>query len=126
MDEHASVLTAEPATSFIARHRYFVLIFLTIFVSLGLVVMSMWIYYTSGDSQLDLSRPGYKSVQSQAVDKSQYQNYPTTGSVTNNSINDFKKQYSEQANNAKAVDAFNGDPLNPTVLGMTSTPNSTN
>lgn len=125
MDEHASVLTNEEATGFVARHRYFILIFLTIFVSLGLVVMSMWIYYSSGDAQLDLSRPGYKSVQ-KAVDTKQYQTYPTTGSVTNSSISDFKKQYSKQADSAKAVDAFNGDPLNPTVLGMTSTPNSAN
>lgn len=128
MDEHqhVSVLTSEEATGFIARHRYFVLIFLTIIVSLGLVVMSMWMYYTSGDSQLDLSRPGYKSVQSQAVDTSDYQTYPVTGSVTNNSINDFKGQYNKQASSAKAVDAFNGDPLNPTVLGMTSASDSAN
>jgi hypothetical protein len=122
MDEHLSAaLMDDESTSFVARHRYFILIIFTIIMALILVVISMWMYYASGDAQLDLSRPGYTSVRSQAVDTSgKYQNYPTTGSVTDSSINDFKKQFKEQATNAKAVDAFNGDPLNPSVLGMTS------
>ncbi len=109
----------EEALSIWARHRYFVLIFSTIFVSLVLVSISMWMYYSSGAVQLDLSRPGYSSVASQVKDDEvNFTVYPSTGPVNTTTINQFQQTYDSQASNAKAVDAFGGDPLSPSALGM--------
>ena len=43
------------------------------------------------------------------------------GSVNKETIEEFMKLYDTQAAKAKAVDAFNGDPLNPEVLEFGTT-----
>ncbi len=102
-----------------ARHRYFVLIFSTIFVALVLVGISMWMYYASGAVQLDLSRPGYSSVAKQVTDdENTFTVYSSTGPVNSQSINQFQQLYSQQAKNAEGVDAFGGDPLSNGALGL--------
>lgn len=114
-----SVEQPEEELSFWARHRYFVLIFSTIFVSLVLVGVSMWMYYSSGAVQLDLSRPGYSSVANQVKDdEGKFTVYPSTGPVNKDTISQFQQTYDGQATNAKGVDAFGGDPLSPSALGL--------
>jgi hypothetical protein len=109
----------EEEMSFWARHRYFVLIFSTIFVALALVGLSMWMYYSSGAVQLDLSRPGYSAVAQQVTDdENKFTVYPSTGPINTDSLNQFQQTYDDQAANAKAVDAFGGDPLSAAALGM--------
>jgi len=102
---------------FYGDHRFLALIIMSIFIAIILIVISMAVYYTSGAAQLDLSRPGYKEVRSKAVtnDKS-FTNYSSTGVVNLISIGEFKTLYKQQADKAKAVDAFGNDPLNPTTL----------
>jgi hypothetical protein len=79
----------------------------------------MNIYYSSGAAQLDLSRPGYKGVRSQAVNSdSDFQNYSNTGPINQSAISEFKLLYGQQAEKTKAVDAFGGDPLNLDALGI--------
>lgn len=107
MDDH--LITEE--RSFWDRHRFLLLVFISIVISAGLVFVSMTMYLRSGASQLDLSRPGYKSVQSQVERGDDLQNYATTGPVDQESIDEFKKLLKEQADKANAVDAFSGDPL---------------
>lgn len=109
----------EEELSIWARHRYFVLIFSTIFVALVLVGISMWMYYSSGAVQLDLSRPGYSSVAGQVTDdENKFTVYPSTGGLNADSIDQFQKLYDTQAKNAEAVDAFGGDPLSSSALGL--------
>jgi len=101
---------------FWAEHRFFILVFATIVISLVLVVISLVIYNVSGAAQLDLSRPGYQSVSNQVEREDSSDQFSPSGSVTNESINEFIKLYDDQARKTKSVDAFNGDPLNPELL----------
>ncbi len=93
----------------------------TVIIAILLTVVSMIFYTMSGAAQLDLSRPGYQSVSGQVDTESQIDTYSASGAVNKESIQEFIKLYEKQAEKAKAVDAFNGDPLNPEVL-IPSTP----
>ncbi len=107
--------------SFWAQHRFLLLIALSVTIAFVLVSISMTLYATSGASQLDLSRPDYSTVTSQAVDKDTViVNYPTSGKLDEASLSEFKKLYGTQASKAKAVDAFGGDPLDPDVLEISA------
>lgn len=90
-----------------------------VLVSIGLVALSLYIYSASGAEQLDLSRPGYKAVQSKVVDTGDLESFPSTGAMSTDVIDQFKKLYDEQEKRARATDAFSGDPLNPDNLGLT-------
>lgn len=123
----AEVAISAESMSFLSRHRYFLLIFLTIIMALILTVVSMIIYYRSGALQLDLSRPGYSSVAPKVSnDENSFSDFSATGGIDAATIKQFQSLYSTQATNAKEVDAFNGDPLSPSALGLTSADASPN
>lgn len=110
------ILKPDDDMTFWDRHRLSLLLILTVIVALILTAVSMFAYNASGTAQLDLSRPGYLSV-SDKVDKTdKITEYSAFGSVNKDTIDEFTKLYDEQAAKAKAIDAFNGDPLNPEVL----------
>jgi hypothetical protein len=103
--------------SFWDKHRFLLLIAITIGISLLLVGISMALYTSSGTAQLDLSRPGYRGVSSQAaVPDKDFDTYATFGPIDKTSISEFNTLYNKQATKAKAVDAFSGDPLDPDAL----------
>ena len=121
---------AEPITlkpdddmTFWDKHRLSLLLILTVIIALAMTIISMFAYNASGTAQLDLSRPGYQSVSNKVDKTDKITEYSSFGSVNKDSINEFIKLYDEQAAKTKAVDAFNGDPLNPEILefGTTST-----
>jgi len=115
MDELTHV--HEHQESVLARYRFMVLIVGTVFISLVLVAISLYVYQTSGAAQLDLSRPGYRSVSSQTVNNdSGFTDYPETGPITQSSINQFNQLYGQQAQSIVGVDSFGGDPLNANTL----------
>jgi hypothetical protein len=107
--------------TFWAKHRFMLLIFCTIVLALILTVISVSVYNLSGAAQLDLSRPGYQSVSDQVETNNSIQEYSPFGAVNKTTVDEFTKIYDEQAAKAKAVDAFNGDPLNPEVLEFGTT-----
>jgi hypothetical protein len=102
--------------SFWERHRFLALIGATIIISFILVVISMTIYNVSGSAQLDLSRPGYISVSDQVERDDTIDSYSAFGPVNDETVKEFTDLYDAQAIKAKAIEAFNGDPLNPEVL----------
>lgn len=117
MDDHIPpVLTVEPNLSFWDKHRFSLLLLLALIVAIVLTVVSMVLYNVSGAAQLDLSRPGYQSISNQVDTESKIETYSSSGSVNKETIQEFMSLYDKQAEKAKAVDAFNGDPLNPEVL----------
>ncbi len=126
MDENINNEATEavqPALSFWDQHRYLLLIAVSVAIALFLVTISMELYNSSGAAQLDLSRPGYSTVTSQAVkNDSEFANYPDTGTLDKSSIDQFRSLYDAQAAKAKAVDAFSGDPLNPATLEINAPP----
>lgn len=107
--------------SFWDRHRLSLLLIITVVIAIVMTSVSIVIYNSSGAAQLDLSRPGYRSVSDKVDDTNTIDTYSPTGPVNKTSIEEFMKLYDAQASKAKAVDAFNGDPLNPEVLEFGST-----
>lgn len=114
---------AEPTTlqpdetmSFWDKHRFSLLLILTVLIALALTAVSMFAYNASGTAQLDLSRPGVKSVSNKVDKTDKVTEYSAFGAVNKDTIDEFTKLYDNQAANAKGVDAFNGDPLNPDIL----------
>lgn len=116
---------AEARRPFWDEHRFMLLIIGTIIISIVLVAVSIVIYNVSGSAQLDLSRPGYQSVSDKVDRTDPVTDYSAFGSVDKGSVKDFTTIYDKQATKAKAVDAFNGDPLNPEVLEFSDPATST-
>lgn len=118
-DKPTSLIPVRPeddAPSFWDRHRISLLLILTVGIAVVMTTVSVIIYNSSGAAQLDLSRPGYRSVSNKVEKTDVIDTYSSSGPITKDSIGDFLKLYDAQAQKAKAVDAFNGDPLNPEVL----------
>lgn len=102
---------------FYGDRRFLILIILSIIASVALIMTSMMLYRHSGAAQLDLSRPGYKDIRDKITTKDDsFLDFSTTGAVNSATINEFRLLYSQQAEKAKSVDAFGGDPLDPAVL----------
>lgn len=122
MDEptrpHSSPLSHFTADtlSFWDRHRLSLLLIITVLIAIVMTVVSVIMYNSSGAAQLDLSRPGYRSISSKVDGNDNIDSYSSIGAVNKKTIQEFMKMYDTQASKAKAVDAFNGDPLNPEVL----------
>jgi len=120
MDEPQAITTVDKF-SFRSKHRFLLLIVLSILIASVLVLVSMEIYNSSGAAQLDLSRPGYKSVRAQVVTSdNDFKNYSNIGPINQNTISEFKSLFAQQAKKAKTVDAFGGDPLSPYALGISA------
>lgn len=115
--ENAPIIQPEQDTpSFLSKHRLFLLVSVATAIAILVVVIGLTIYNVSGTAQLDLSRPGYESVSNQVDTETKIDEYSATGSLTKQTVNEFIDLYKAQAEKATAVDAFNGDPLNPDTL----------
>lgn len=107
----------EEELSYFAKHKYLVLIALTIVISLILVGFSLFMYQISGTAQLDLSRPGYQSPEAQSqTEETRFEDYSASGDINLTTIEEFRTLYNKQAESATALDAFSGDPLSPEAL----------
>jgi len=111
-------LPNEEELAFWGRHRLGLLLIATVLITIVLTTVSITIYDNSGAAQLDLSRPGYRSVSSQIQTDDEIDTYSSSGPVNKDTVQEFMTIYDKQAAKAKAVDAFNGDPLNPEVLEL--------
>lgn len=117
MSDHVELATDD--LTYWGRHRFLLLIAIAISIAFALVGISLALYASSGAAQLDLSRPDYSSVSRQAVtNDNDFENFSAFGQIDNETLDDFRKLYVKQATKSKAVDAFNGDPLNPDVLEL--------
>lgn len=110
--------SGELENTFWSNHKLALLIISTVLISIVLTVVSVTIYNISGAAQLDLSRPGYKSVADKVDKEESVEEYSTSGPVNEDSIKEFIKLYDKQSASAKSVEAFNGDPLNPELLQL--------
>ncbi len=103
------------------RTRLMLLIGGSVVLSLLLVAASIALYFSSGTAQLDLSRPGYKSVRDQNKPDNQFKGFSSSGSITNDVLAEFEKMYRDRAKNAVSIDAFNPDVLSESALGLDDT-----
>lgn len=119
MDEPKIAEIVIDKISISSKRRFVFMISCSIVLSLILVFVSMVIYSSSGAAQLDLSRPGYMEVRSQAVTgSSDLKYYSDTGVVDQSTIDEFKALFDTQAKKINAVDAFGSDPLSDSALGV--------
>lgn len=120
--EELKIVSVIDDNKFVGRHRLLIFIIVSIILSMVLVAVSMGMYNSSGAAQLDLSRPGYKSVRSQAIaSDGGLQTYSAVGTISQSSITEFKSLFTKQVDKVKTVDAFGGDPLSPDSLGIGTT-----
>ena len=90
----------------------------SIAVATILVIISMALYVSGGAAQLDLSRPGYQSVQSKVDPSDKIKSFPASGSVNGATIDQFEKLYDEQVQQVTATDAFDASVLDEQALGI--------
>ena len=122
--EHENHQTTINELSFREKHSFSLFIMISIVISSAIVVVSMFMYSGSGAAQLDLSRPGYISVRSQATtDDGDLKSFNPIGDMNQNVLNDFKSSYEKQSQKVKSVNAFGGDPLSPDELGLNTSSN---
>lgn len=94
-----------------------------IMIALFLVGVALALYASSGAAQLDLSRPGYVSVRDQAKNKEDFDGFPATGSITKETLDQFRKLYEKQAEKATSLDSFGGNALSDQALSLDSPAN---
>lgn len=108
----------QSAISRFGQHRLILMVAGAIAISLFLTGVSMALYAASGAAQLDLSRPGYKSVQSKANSFERFDGFSGTGPIDTKTLNEFKNLYDKQAKEASGLDAFGGEVLSDGVLRL--------
>lgn len=100
------------------RHKFLVLVGMTILVSLFLVGVALSLYASSGAEQLDLSRPGYQSVRDKVGQADDFNGFDGTGPIDKESLAQFRALYEAQAEQAKAVDSFGGHVMSDKALSI--------
>ena len=100
------------------QHKFMLLVGVTILIALFLVGISLALYNTSGTAQLDLSRPGFQSVREQASKSDEFNSFPSTGSLDQAALKQFRTLYDKQVKQVTAVDEFGGDVMNDATLSI--------
>ena len=98
------------------RHRFLVLIAGVIMISFVMVIIGMYIYNTSGAAQVDLSRPGYQSVQKEASRDTTDDSFASTGKLDKDAFDSFDKMYANHARQVVGVDSFDPGAIDPSTL----------
>lgn len=98
------------------RHRFLVLIAGVIMLSFVMVVVGMYLYNTSGAAQVDLSRPGYQSVQKEASRDTTDDSFASTGKLDKDAFDSFDSMYAEHARQVVGVDSFDPKAIDPNTL----------
>lgn len=104
------------------RHRFFALIVGVIIVSFLLVLVALSLYNSSGAAQVDLSRPGYQSIQKEASRGSIDDSFPSSGPLNAKAFDDFDKLYSGHSKRVVGVDSFDPQALDVTNLQLLASP----
>jgi hypothetical protein len=99
------------------RQQLILFIFGSIVIALMLVALSLAMYASSGAAQLDLSRPGYKSVQNEVDQSDSFQSFPADGPVSKNALDQFQKLYDKQTKLVQG-EAYNSSALDDSLLGI--------
>lgn len=98
-------------------------IFLAILAALAMTSVSMALYFASGTSKLDLSRPGYESARKQIhSNDGKDQNFSSSGEINSEVIKDFLSKYDHEAKNSQQYGTYGENLLDDAALGITSEP----
>ncbi|MNH58485.1 hypothetical protein D3C73_102850 [compost metagenome] len=104
-----------------SQHRFLIMIASAVAISLFLVGIGLALYSSSGAAQLDLSRPGYATVRSEATKSAdKYEGFSATGPIDQETLAQFRKLFDEQSSSATNVNAFSNDVLSDSALKIDS------
>ena len=113
----------EQATTAWSQHRFLIMIGSAVVISLFLVGVGLALYSSSGAAQLDLSRPGYATVRSEATKAAdKYEGFSANGPIDQEALKQFRKLFDEQSSSATKFDAFANDVLSESALKIDSPP----
>ena len=113
-------LDFEQPLNIIQQNRFMVMICGVIAIAGIMVWVAMDMYNTSGAAQVDLSRPGFQEVRKQAARDTAPETYNAEGSVTKQSLDEFKKMY-QQRRSKIADGTFDPNVLSDESLQLFST-----
>ena len=88
------------------RHRYLLLIAGVITISLFLVALALYLYNVSGAAQVDLSRPGYQSIQKEVGRETVDAAFPSSGPLDAAAFDEFNKDYDKHADRVTDTNSF--------------------
>lgn len=100
------------------KHRFLVMIGVSIVIALMLVAVSMKLYESSGAAQLDLSRPGYEHVNEKVTPSEVFKGFSAVGEMNKTVVDEFQTMYDKRAAQATNVDSFGGDVMSDATLGI--------
>ena len=103
------------------RRELVVFIFGSLCVAITLVLISMALYVSSGAAQLDLSRPGYRSVQNKVEQSDTFESFSASGPVDRRTLDQFQSLYKKQVKSVTGQDAFTSTALDDQALGIDDT-----
>ncbi len=104
-----------------SQHRFLIMIGSAVAISLFLVGVGLALYSSSGAAQLDLSRPGYATVRSEATKTAdKYEGFSATGPIDQEALKQFRQLFDEQSKSATSFDAFANDVLSESALKIDS------
>ena len=114
-----AVKSTEHVRQFVEQHRFGVFIGGVISLAIVLVVISMWLYYSSDAFRLDLSRPEYMELRSEITKGSETKDaFEAQGAIDDEVLDDFLRRYKVEASKALDAKAFSNDVLSDEQLGI--------
>lgn len=107
-------IEATPMSRF-QRHKFLLMVGATIVTSLLLVTIALIMYASNGTEQLDLSRPGFKSIGPKAAVKKDFNTFPSSGPIDTDAVKKFESLYDTSARKVTSAQAFQADPIGATI-----------
>lgn len=100
------------------QHRFLVMIAGVITIACFLVSVALGLYNSSGASQVDLSRPEYAAIRSQATQDTNDKSFDATGTLDAAAFKEFQDMYNARAAKVVGVDSFDAAALSEDSLQL--------
>lgn len=108
----------EPILTRWQQHRFLVMIAGAITAACFLVSVALGLYNSSGAAQVDLSRPGYEAIRTQASQDQSSKSFDATGTLDKATFKSFQDLYDARAAKVVDVDSFDAAALSEDSLQL--------
>lgn len=117
--EEEQVVTPASSNPKAINVNFIIFISGSLVIALLLVVLSMVIYQKSGAAQLDLSRPSYEAVRSQAQQSDKVKDFGATGELNEAALKEFNDLYQKTAEDVDShVNSFSSEAIDNKALSI--------
>lgn len=107
------------------QHRFLVMIAAAIMIACFLVSVALGLYNSSGAAQVDLSRPEYEAIRSQAAQDDTDKSFSATGTLDEKAFKEFQAMYDKRAAKVTGIDSFDAAALGEESLQLLVSPTTT-